>query len=75
MVRTTLRIEEGLNKQVEFRAVKKSTAFQAIVNHALRDNLTNAAHKRAKLLVLPKFNLGVPLDNLTRDEIYGEPKW
>lgn len=75
MVRTTIRIEESLKKRADLQAIEDKTSFQAIVNRALEDKLTNTAKKKAKLLILPKFDLGIPLDNLTRDEIYGEPKW
>jgi hypothetical protein len=75
MVRTTLRIEQDLKKRADLMAVKENTTFQTIVNRALRENLTNKAKGRAKILVIPKLDVGVPLDNLTRDDIYGEPKW
>lgn len=74
MLRTTLRLEEPLKKQAEMAAIQENTTFQAIVNQALRERLTKTAKQRAKLLVIPKLDLGVPLDNITRDDIYGEPQ-
>lgn len=74
MKRTTLRLEADLKKQAELIAVKENTTFQAIVNQALRESLNQRDRRRAKLLILPKLSLGVPLDGLTRDDFYDEPK-
>lgn len=75
MVRTTLRMEKDLKKQAELVAVKENTTFQSVVNQALRENLGKRAKRRAKLLVIPKLSVGVPLDNLTRDDFYPNLKY
>lgn len=74
LVRTTLRIEADLKKQAELTALKENTTFQDIVNTALRDNLEKRSKTRARKLIIPTLDLGVPLDNLTRDEFYPQPK-
>jgi regulator of replication initiation timing len=75
LVRTTLRLDKDLKKQAELLAVRENTTLQAVMNEALRERLNKTAKKRAKLLVLPKIDLGVPVDNITRDEMYGTPTW
>lgn len=73
MIRTTLRIKADLKKQVEKYAVEKDTTFQNIFNIALEEYLCKKAENKAKKLVIPTIDLGVPLDNLTRDDYYDEP--
>ncbi|MBI3103438.1 hypothetical protein HYZ05_00700 [Candidatus Daviesbacteria bacterium] len=70
LVRTTLRIEENLKKSAERKALDEDTTLQDIFNKALASYLQNQTKKKAKKLIIKSFDLGVPLDNLTRDDIY-----
>lgn len=70
LVRTTLRIHDYLKKSAERKALEEDTTLQDIFNKALEQYLQNQAQKKAKKIVFKSFDLGVPLDNLTRDDIY-----
>lgn len=70
LVRTTLRIDENLKKIVERKALEEDTTFQQIFNKALTAYVKADSKKQAKKIVFKTFDLGVPLDNLTRDDIY-----
>ncbi len=74
IVRTTLRLDKSLKKEAEKIALEEDTTLQNVVNLAL-DSFVEQKKKKAakKKLKIISFNLGVPLDNLTRDDIYGEP--
>lgn len=74
LIRTTLRINENLKKQAEKKALEDDVTLQEIFNQALEDYLQNDAKKEAKKIVFKSHNLGEPLDNLTRDDIYDDPK-
>ena len=69
-VRTTLRIKEDLKKTAERLALEEDTTLQALFNRALEKYLQNRAKKEAKKIVFKTHDLGAPLDNLTRDDIY-----
>ncbi len=70
LVRTTLRLKEYLKKNAEKKALEDDVSLQAIFNQALEEYLTKDAKKQAKKIVFKTHDLGVPLDNLTRDDIY-----
>ena len=74
LIRTTLRINKNLKKQAEKKALEDDVTLQEIFNQALEDYLQNDAKKEAKKIVFKSHNLGEPLDNLTRDDIYDDPK-
>ncbi len=74
LIRTTLRVKENLKKAAEHRALDENTTLQEIFNRALENYLRGAAKKQAKKIVFKTHNLGVPLDNLTRDDFYLNPK-
>lgn len=73
LIRTTLRLRSDLKKAVERKALEEETSFQAFVHRALEDYLTKAATHKARRLVFHTHDLGVPLDNLTRDDYYPDP--
>ena len=75
LVRTTLRIKENLKKSAEKLARENDATLQDIFNSALADYLDKSAKKKAKKLIIKPFNLGVPLDNLTREDYYDDPKF
>jgi len=70
LIRTTLRLDKDLKKNAERMALEEDTTLQDIFNKALASYLQNQAKKKAKKIVFKSFDLGVPLDNLTRDDIY-----
>ncbi|CAN5210666.1 hypothetical protein BH09PAT2_BH09PAT2_10180 [soil metagenome] len=74
LVRTTVRLEKQLKKAVQKIVLEEDTTFQRILNHALKDYIEKKARKGIRKLKFPSINLGVPLDNLSRDDIYGEPE-
>lgn len=72
LMRTTLRIEEDLKRIAEHKALEENTTLQEIFNKALESYLQTEAKKKAKKIVFKTHDLGVPLDNLTRDDIYDQ---
>lgn len=76
IVRTTLRLDENLKKEAQLYAVSNGVTLQEVFNTALRAHLKRQKNKqqKQKLLKLRPVDLGINLDNLTRDDIYGEPE-
>lgn len=72
--RTTLRINENLKRAAELKALRYNLTLQEIFNRALELYLTEDAKKEAKRIVFKTHDLGEPLDNLTRNDFYPEPK-
>jgi hypothetical protein len=73
LVRTTLRVKSNLKKAAEKHAVQENTTLQEIFNIALEEYLTGKAKQKAKKLMFKSYDLGEPLDNLTRDDFYDTP--
>lgn len=73
-VRTTLRLRKDLKKQADDMAHAQETTLQAIFNKALENYLNQEDKKEAKKIVFKTHDLGVALDNLTRDDYYDEPE-
>lgn len=73
-VRTTLRLRKDLKKQADDMAHQQETTLQAIFNKALENYLNQEAKKEAKKIVFKTYHLGKELDNLTRDDMYDDPK-
>ncbi len=73
LIRTTVRLRPDIKKAAERKALEEDTTFQAVVHRALEDYLAKAATHKARRLVFYTHDLGVPLDNLTRDDYYPEP--
>ena len=73
LMRTTLRIKENLKKTAERRALEENTTLQEIFNRALENYLRRDAKRQARKIVFKTHNLGVQLDNLTRDDFYPNP--
>jgi len=73
LVKTTLRIKEDLKKAAEKIAFEEDKSLQEIFNKALEEHLATTEKKKAKEIVFKSHNLGVPLDNLTRDDFYPDP--
>jgi hypothetical protein len=74
LVRTTLRLDASLKKQAEMKALEDNTTLQELFNRALRAYLQRIAKKKAKKIKFITFDLGEPLDNLTRADFYPDPK-
>ncbi len=73
LIRTTLRLPQHVKKATEKIAFEQDTTFQALVRRALEEYLAKAAKRKARRLVFHTHDLGVPLDNLTRDDYYSDP--
>ncbi len=72
LVRTTVRLEPGLKKSLELKAVELNVTFQDLFNQALKIYLRQASRQKAKRLVFAAQDLGVPLDRLTREDLYAD---
>lgn len=74
LIRTTLRLKEALKKRAEKKAIDENTSLQDLFNRALELYLEKETKKQAKKIVFITHDLGVPLDNLRREDFYPEPK-
>lgn len=74
LVRTTLRLKENLKKTAEKKALQDDVTLQEIFNRALEEYLEKEARREAKKIIFKTYHLGEPLDNLTRDDFYPDPK-
>jgi hypothetical protein len=72
LARTTIRLETQLKKAAEKRALELDLSFQALLEKALRSYLRQDSKVQAKKLVFKARDLGKPLDQLTRDDIYAD---
>ncbi len=70
LVRTTIRLNSQLKKIAEMKALEEDSSLQEIVNNALEKFLKDEGKKEAKRIIFKTHDLGVPLDNLTRDDYY-----
>lgn len=70
--RTTVRLHPQLKKAAETKALELDITFQDLFNDALHAYLKDLSHKKAKKIVFHSQDLGVPLDNLTREDIYAD---
>lgn len=70
LVRTTLRLDKSLKEEAKELALKEKTTLKEVFNKALSDFVMNKARNRAKKMVIHAHDLGVNLNNLTRDDIY-----
>jgi hypothetical protein len=73
LVRTTLRINKQLKKAAEQKALDENRTLQDIFNQALAFYLEEHAKQQAKKIVFKTHDLGTPLDNLKRSDIYSDP--
>ena len=74
LIRTTLRLKENLKKTAERKALQDDITLQEIFNRALEEYLDKDARNEAKKIIFKIHHLGEPLDNLTRDDFYPDPK-
>ena len=73
LIRTTLRLKENIKRSAEKKAHEDNTTLQDIFNRALEEYLQKDAKKQAKKIGFKTHDLGVPLDNLRREDFYDEP--
>lgn len=74
LIRTTLRLNESLKKTAEKKALQDDVTLQEIFNRALEEYLEKDARFEARKIIFKTHHLGEPLDNLTRDDFYPDPK-
>ena len=74
LIRTTIRLKSQLKKIAEHKALEENSTLQEIVNTALEKYLDSEGKKEAKQIIFKTHHLGEPLDNLTRDDYYQDPK-
>ncbi len=72
LTRTTVRIEPGLKKAIQAKALELNINFQTLFNQALRTYLDQLAQHKAEKLVFKSRDLGIPLNNLSREDIYAD---
>jgi hypothetical protein len=70
LVRTTIRLNSHLKKFAEHKALEENSSLQEIVNNALEKYLESEDKKEAKKILFKTHDLGIALDNLTRDDYY-----
>lgn len=74
LTRTTLRINADLKKRAEIKALDQNTTLQNIFNKALEEYLQESDKREARGIVFITHDLGEPIDNLSRDDYYPDPK-
>lgn len=72
-IRTTLRIKENLKEALEKYAFEEKLTLQEAFNKAIEYYLKKEAKRRVKKLIFKTHRLGIPLDNLSRDDFYADP--
>lgn len=70
LVRTSLRLEAPLKKEAEVLAASENITLQQVMNDSLRSYLNDRTKKRARKIVFQAQDLGVNVDNLTREDYY-----
>lgn len=72
LIRTTVRFRQPLKRAAEQKALELSITFQALLERALEKYLQQESYHKAQKLVFRDKNIGVPLDQLTREDIYAD---
>lgn len=72
LIRTSLRIEAPLKKGAEELALRNNITLQKVMNDSLRAYLSGQAQKKAKKIVFQSRDLGINVDNLTREDYYAD---
>ena len=75
LVRTTVRLKPELKKAVDQLALDRGSSAQEIINRAVDTYLDQVTKQKVKQINFDEIaiDLGVPLDNLTREDYYPEP--
>lgn len=72
LVRTTIRIQQPLKKAAEKKAQELDISFQLLLTKALEQYLAQKSKVKAQSIVFDDKNIGVALDNLSREDIYAD---
>lgn len=75
LVRTSLRVREDLKKDAEYYAFKRELTLQDVFNTALEQFIHGKKPIKKTKIKFLTHSLGVPLDNLTRSDFYGDPRF
>lgn len=70
--RTTIRLDHQLEKEVKKTSLEIGLSFQEMVNLALKDYIKKTKTNKIKRIIFETKEMGVNLDNLTRDDIYAD---
>lgn len=70
--RTTVRLNPNLKKAATKKAVELDISFQKLLSLALKQYLQAKNQDKAKKIVFKSKDLGAPLDELTREDIYAD---
>lgn len=70
LLRTTIRIREDIKTQVERIAFEEDKTFQQVFHEALERYIQERGKKKIKKIRSITHDIGKPLDNLTREDIY-----
>ena len=73
-VRKTISLPASVYKIAKSNAFVRDQSFSAYITGVLQENNIPRLNKKAKKSSIQRYYLKAPLDNLTRDEIYGIPK-
>lgn len=74
LIRTTLRLKENLKRSAQNKALRDDVTLQEVFNRALEEYLEKGAKIEAKKIAFKTHDLGSPLNNLTRNDFYPDPK-
>jgi hypothetical protein len=72
MVKTTLRIQDGLKRAAQRQAIEEDTTLQDIFSRALEDYLQRTTTQKKRKINFITHDFGEPIDNLRRDDYYPE---
>ncbi len=72
LARTTVRLNPQLKKEATKRAIEMDISFQKLLSLALKQYLKTKNKENAKQIVFMSKDIGSPLDNLTREDIYAD---
>lgn len=72
LTRTTVRLTPQLKRAAEAKALELNLTFQAVLSQALELYLSAEGRRKTKRIIFRERNLGVPLDNLNRDDLYAD---
>lgn len=68
-----MRLKENLKEALEKHAFEEKLTLQEAFNKAIECYLKKEAKKKVKKLIFKTHHLGIPLDNLSRNDFYADP--
>jgi hypothetical protein len=72
LIRTTIRLKAPLKQAAEKKALELNVSFQTLLHQALESYLKHESRRKAQRIVFHAQDLGVPLDKLSREDIYAD---